>query len=206
MGGPGGPGVGGCGTAVGAGGGAAGAGAAVAVWARPARAIPPRPAPPGHGIRRQRRLARPPPRLAWPSPVTGPRVRDLAATIGDALDHAHQRGVLHRDVKPANILVEGDRLWLTDFGIAVLARATGRYTVGTVGTAQYMAPEQVQGDEVGPAADLYSLGCVIFECLTGESPYAGMDMATAMYAHIHEPIPSAGDPGLDELFARALAK
>src|SRR5207237_2513439 len=56
------------------------------------------------------------------------------------------------------------------------------------------------------AADLYSLGCVIFECLTGESPYAGMDMATAMYAHIHEPIPSAGDPGLDELFARALAK
>jgi serine/threonine-protein kinase len=134
------------------------------------------------------------------------RVQGLATTIGDALDHAHERGVLHRDVKPANILVEGERVWLADFGIAVLARSTGRYTVGTLGTAHYMSPEQVRGDEVSAASDLYSFGCVIFECLTGETPYAGADMASAMYAHVHEPIPSAGDAALDTFFERALAK
>jgi hypothetical protein len=69
-----------------------------------------------------------------------------------------------------------------------------------------MSPEQARGEDVGPGSDLYSLGCVIFECLTGEPPYADADMAAAMYAHVYEPVPSAGDPALDAFFARGLAK
>ena len=98
---------------------------------------------------------------------------ELLGQIAAALDAAHAAGVVHRDVKPHNILLEGERAYLTDFG---LAKALGESGVASgasvVGTAHYMSPEQWRGDRVGPAADVYSLGCVLYEAVTGVAPFA----------------------------------
>ncbi len=99
----------------------------------------------------------------------------IAAQVASALSAAHAHGVVHRDVKPANILVDrSGRVKVTDFGIARAARATTLTRPGMVlGSANYVAPEQAQGNTVGPAADLYSLGCVLFESIVGTTPYQG---------------------------------
>jgi streptogramin lyase len=97
----------------------------------------------------------------------------LLGQIAGALDAAHAAGIVHRDVKPHNILLEGERAYLTDFG---LAKALGESGVASgasvVGTAHYMSPEQWRADRVGPAADVYSLGCVLYEAVTGIAPFA----------------------------------
>jgi serine/threonine protein kinase len=129
--------------------------------------------------------------------------------IGSALDHAHARGVVHRDVKPSNLLLESDdphRAHLADFGIAATARSMGRYTTGALGTAAYMAPEQARPSEVGPPADLYSLGCVAYEMLTGGRPFPGDDYVALLYAHATHVVPPVGQPAVDAVLARALAK
>ncbi|MEV5824699.1 protein kinase [Spirillospora sp. NPDC052242] len=124
--------------------------------------------------------------------------RDAARTalaLLDALDAVHRSGVVHRDVKPANVLIEdGGRVRLIDFGIALVgdaARLTGTGLV--VGTAEYMAPERIRGADVGPPADLWSLGVVLFEALEGRSPFRrgeGPDVASAtLWAVMHEPPP-----------------
>ncbi len=145
----------------------------------------------------------------------------IAAQIAGALAHAHHAGLVHRDVKPANVLVcddevSGVRVKVTDFGIAK-ARAgigTDLTQTGTVlGTPKYLSPEQVQGrDDIDQRSDLYSLGVVLFEMLTGRVPFQGStDMAIAL-AHLHDTPPRAtslrpGLPlGLDALVARLLAK
>jgi Protein kinase domain len=131
--------------------------------------------------------------------------------IGPALDHAHARGVVHRDVKPANILLQhGDpgRAWLGDFGIAVSTRVAGTLSNATVGTAHYMAPEQLDPPRVGPAADQYSLACAAYEMLTGRPPL-GADTDDAMavlLAHRTDSAPPTGSAALDAVFATALAK
>ncbi|MEM9035658.1 MAG: ABC transporter substrate-binding protein [Actinomycetota bacterium] len=139
-------------------------------------------------------------------PMTVDDTADLLAPIGSALDAAHATGLIHRDVKPANIIIEDGRPFLTDFGIAASARELGRYTTGSIGTAEYMAPEQGRGDAVDHRADLYALGCVAFHALTGATPFARDDMVSTLMAHATEDVPTSGDEGFDAFFARALAK
>jgi serine/threonine protein kinase len=147
---------------------------------------------------------------------------EVCAGIADALDAAGRRGLAHRDVKPANILLEGwgeadgrlPRPYLTDFGLVrSSAQATVTRTGQFVGTLLYMSPEQIQSRAV-PASDQYSLACVLWECLTGTWPFSPTGSTlTLLTAHLNEPVPAiSGRPGgawapaLDQVFWRALAK
>lgn len=116
----------------------------------------------------------------------------IVAGVGRALGYAHQRGFVHRDVAPGNILfdVNGNPV-LTDFGIARAVSKTSRITNAgvSVGTSHYMSPEQARGGDVDGRSDLYSLGAVTFEALTGHAPYEGDDGFAIAYAHVFEPIP-----------------
>ena len=146
---------------------------------------------------------------------------DIIGQVAAALDVAHLRGLVHRDVKPGNVLLvppsdpsEPPHVYLTDFGLTKQVSATGGLTQAGqfVGTIDYVAPEQVQGKEVDPRTDVYALGCVLFECLTGQSPFRRDEEAAALWAHISEPPPRVTDhrpdlpPELDEIVARAMAK
>jgi serine/threonine protein kinase len=106
----------------------------------------------------------------------------LGAAVADALDHVHRAGVVHRDVKPSNVLLDpSGRPLLADFGVAHLTGADTLTASGcTVGTAAYLAPEQVRGEHVGPAADVYALGLLILEATTGERAYPGAGVAAAL--------------------------
>ncbi len=138
----------------------------------------------------------------------------LLSQVAAALDAAHERGVVHRDVKPANVLLDGDHAWLTDFGAGkdLAARDTRTAPGRWVGTADYVAPELLDGTEATPAADVYSLGCVLFEALTGRVPFPRDTELATLWAHRYEPPPSTTDerPGLpralDEVLRRMLAK
>jgi serine/threonine-protein kinase len=131
-----------------------------------------------------------------------------------ALDAAHAAGIVHRDVKPGNLLLDADdNVHVADFGVA---RATGLDSMtvaGTVlGTAGYLSPEQARGDPAGPASDRYALGVVAFELLTGERPFQRDTTAAEAAAHVNEPVPSIHErnpalpPALDRTFRHALAK
>lgn len=115
-------------------------------------------------------------------PVAAERVALLGAEVADALAYIHARGVIHRDVKPSNVFVGADgRTRLSDFGVARHADDAQLTQTGMViGTGAYMAPEQVRGDTVGPAADIYALGLVLLECLTATRAYAGPAAEAAM--------------------------
>ena len=130
------------------------------------------------------------------------------ATVADGLAHAHGCGVVHRDIKPSNILVDGDGTpHLADFGVARLVDATATTGAGfIVGTAAYLAPEQVRGERVGPPADVYALGLVLLECLTGRRAYPGT-FNEAAAAHLdHDPvIPSTVTPRLAHIVGAATA-
>jgi hypothetical protein len=146
------------------------------------------------------------------------RIARLVDQIADALDSAHAMGLVHRDVKPANILVEshrrGEHAYLTDFGLTkALGSTTGVTSAGmVVGTVDYMAPEQLAGGPLDARTDVYSLGCVLFQGLTGTVPYPLEPRAARMFAHLNaEPptvtglVPNA-PPQFDEVIRRALAK
>jgi eukaryotic-like serine/threonine-protein kinase len=116
-------------------------------------------------------------------PVDRSRVRSIGALVADALAYAHAQGIVHRDVKPANVLLGTDRkIKLADFGIARLIGDTVRHTQTghAIGTAAYLAPEQVRGDELTTAADVYSLGLVLLEALTGQRAYPGTPTEAAL--------------------------
>jgi hypothetical protein len=142
----------------------------------------------------------------------------LMGQVAAALDAAHARGLVHRDVKPSNVLVTGlegeEHAYLTDFGItrSTAADATRTQTDGLAGTLDYAAPEQLRGQTVGPAADVYALGCVLYELLTGQRPFERETAAAKVYAHLFEPPPrpSAAVPGLppslDVVVELAMAK
>ncbi len=112
-------------------------------------------------------------------PLPPQRAINLLVQVADALDAAHTAGIVHRDVKPHNILIEGDRAYLSDFGLAKAVDESGAASsASVVGTAQYMSPEQWRGDSIGPAADVYSLGCVLYEALTGIAPFQRAEAET----------------------------
>jgi len=148
------------------------------------------------------------------------RTVSILGQIASALDAAHAQGLVHRDVKPANMLVEAasdvpdfDRAYLSDFGIS--KRTTSREgltrTGQFVGTVDYVAPEQITGEPVDGRTDVYSLGCVLFECLSGHVPFPGESGVATIYSHLHDTPPSlegfgASETGLNRVVARALAK
>jgi tRNA A-37 threonylcarbamoyl transferase component Bud32 len=152
--------------------------------------------------------------------LDSPRTLSIVSQSAAALDTAHAEGLVHRDVKPANILLTrdrrtpADRVYLSDFGVtkrmhsgAGLTR-TGQF----VGTVDYVAPEQIQGKDVDGRADVYSLGCVLYRCLTGQVAFPRQTEVGTIYAHLEDapPVPSAMwpelGPGIDEVVSRALAK
>ncbi len=115
-------------------------------------------------------------RIDRDGPLPPAEAIELLGQVAAALDAAHAAGIVHRDVKPHNILLEGRRAYLTDFGLAkALGESGAASSASVVGTAHYMSPEQWRADRVGPAADVYSLGCVLYEAVTGIAPFARRD-------------------------------
>jgi serine/threonine protein kinase len=149
-------------------------------------------------------------RLARDGPLPERQAAAIAADLADALYHAHKRGVIHRDLKPGNILIDADgRARLADFGIArSLAESAERLTqTGSVmGTLRYMAPEQLTGGEIGPRTDLYGLGTVLHEALTGEPPYpASSPVGLVEAQRAGPPTVPAVDPALAAVIRTCLA-
>ena len=145
----------------------------------------------------------------------------MLAQVGGALDAAHARGLVHRDVKPANIMVDSggspdapEIAYVSDFGLIKDVSSGGRptQTGEFLGTIAYVAPEQIEGRPVDGRADVYSLGCVAFECLAGRVPFDRDNDAATLWAHMQEAPPSASllNPALsqevDAALARAMAK
>ena len=147
-------------------------------------------------------------------PLEPARAVAIIGQVAAALDAAHAEGLIHRDVKPQNIIVTpADFVYLVDFGIAEAKGDPRLTTAGTqIGTLNYMAPERISGEVTTPAVDVYSLACVLYESLTGDPPFAGDNLEQLVAAHIAlpPPRPSAANPrvpaALDDVVARGMAK
>ena len=153
--------------------------------------------------------------IAREGPLPSERAASICSQIAEALDEAHETGLVHRDVKPSNILVaKGDRAYLSDFGLIRRSKLeTGLTKTGQfMGTIDYCAPEQIRGEEVDGRADVYSLGCVLYECLAGAPPFSRESEIATLYAHLEEspppttPSPSGPSRELDRVIAVAMAK
>ena len=153
--------------------------------------------------------------LAQGRAISFEEIGEIVAQVAEAIDFAHAKGIVHRDVKPANIiLIEGNRAKITDFGIAKIASGGGNLTsTGQfLGTPNYMAPEQIKGSPVDGRTDIFSLGIVFYEALTRRKPFGGDSLTTISYRIVHEAFqplheinPRIPD-GFEEIAARALAK
>jgi serine/threonine protein kinase len=142
-----------------------------------------------------------------------PRVMKLMEQVCSALDFAHQRNVVHRDIKPANLMLTADdTVKITDFGTAKILQFGTAQTSHVMGTPSYMSPEQVKGKPVDGRSDIFSLGVILYELMTGEKPFPGQNITTVIYKIINEdPIPprsldSTIHPGLSAVITHALAK
>ncbi len=150
-----------------------------------------------------------------------PRTARIVAQVASALDAAHEAGLVHRDVKPSNVLLpargagRGEHAYLGDFGLTkrVLSESGVTGSSAFLGTIAYVAPEQIEGRAVDAKADQYSLACLVYECLTGHRPFERETDVATLYAHLRDPFPSVGeevDPSLrvdlDAALARAAAK
>jgi len=152
--------------------------------------------------------------VAREGPLPLRRALRILGQIASALDAAHARALVHRDVKPANILVgEDDRAYLSDFGVVKELAGNGMTRTGSfVGTIEYCAPEQIDGRDVGPRADVYALACVLYECLAGQAPFHRDSEVAVLNAHLHASPPkvtrAASDlpAALDQVIAKALSK
>jgi serine/threonine protein kinase len=150
--------------------------------------------------------------------IAGPIAMDdammILSSVASALDAAHAAGIVHRDVKPANVLIDpGPMVYLGDFGLARDPEGEALTAPGQVlGTIDYMAPELIDGEGVGPATDIYGLACLAVETLTGAVPFARDTDAAIMYAHIVDPPPSVSErrsdlpQSLDDVIAAGMAK
>jgi len=146
------------------------------------------------------------------------RAVDLIGQVGEALDEAHAVGLVHRDVKPGNVLiaedVDGEQAYVCDFGLARHVSSVSSLTGerGFVGTVDYVPPEQIEGGHIDGRADVYSLGCVLYECLAGERPFSRESELSVVFAHLNEPPPRLSEvrpelpEAFDAVFATALAK
>ncbi|UBV22696.1 transporter substrate-binding domain-containing protein [Mycolicibacterium fortuitum] len=137
----------------------------------------------------------------------------MVEQVAEALDGAHAAGLIHRDVKPSNILIaDNDFVYLIDFGLARTAGDAGMTTAGsTLGTLAYMAPERFDGGKVDLRSDVYALACVLYECLTGERPYPADSLEQQIAGHMVSPAPRASDKdprlaAFDEVIAKGMAK
>lgn len=141
-------------------------------------------------------------------------IASYISQIADALTYAHSLGVTHRDVKPANLLFHSDgRLLLSDFGIVRLSAMPALTTVGNfLGTAEYASPEQASADQVDARTDIYALGCILFELLTGHVPFTGSNPFAILSKHISDPVPSIKNsrpdlsPAIEFVVKKAMAK
>jgi len=159
-------------------------------------------------------------RLKTGGPLDATHALDILAPVADALDTAHRAGLVHRDVKPANILLTSplgherhEHVYLTDFGLTKRTSALTKLTAtgNFIGTMAYISPEQIRGEPSDARTDLYALGCVAYECLTGIPPFVRDDQAALMWAHLSDPPPavSAHNPdqfAADAIIAKALSK
>ncbi len=149
-------------------------------------------------------------------PLDPARAARTAAQIAAALEIAHETGLVHRDVKPSNVILTAEgHVYLTDFGLAKRAETAPGLTRAdqVLGTVDYVAPEQIEGSEPDARSDVYSLGCVLFEMLTGEAPFADQKGGMAkMWAQVNAEPPSVRErrpdvpPALEDVIARAMAK
>ncbi|HEX9156102.1 MAG TPA: serine/threonine-protein kinase, partial [Nitrospira sp.] len=135
------------------------------------------------------------------------------STVADALDYAHQQGVVHRDIKPANIMITKDRLVkVMDFGIAKVVSSSKTQTDVVMGTPTYMSPEQIAGKKVDGRSDIFSLGIVLFELLNGQPPFTADNLSALLFAIAHQPHPELHTvrqdlpPMFQEVLNRALQK
>src|SRR6476661_6406067 len=143
-------------------------------------------------------------------PIAPARAVAIVRQVASALDAAHEAGVIHRDVKPENILItRDDFVYLVDFGIANAATDERLTELGTaVGTYAYRAPERFTNAEVTYRADIYALTCVLHECLTGSQPFQGDSVSVVITAHLMQPIPKPSEerPGIPAAFDKVIAK
>src|SRR5438105_6671259 len=152
--------------------------------------------------------------LAQGRPLTFEQIGEIIAQVADALDFAHTKGIVHRDVKPANIiLLDGMRAKITDFGIAKITSGGNLTTTGQfLGTPNYMAPEQIRGAPVDGRTDIFSLGICLYECLTRRKPFGGDSLTAISYKIVHEPFPPLHEinpqipDGYEDVVALCLAK
>src|SRR4051812_23829751 len=147
------------------------------------------------------------------APLDQRRAIDLCSQVLVAAGFAHRRGVVHRDFKPHNVIVaDDDSVKVTDFGIARAGASEMTETGSIMGTAQYLSPEQAQGQRVDARSDLYSIGIILFELLTARVPFTGESAVSIALKHVSEPAPSVASfrpdvhPALDAIVARALVK
>lgn len=152
--------------------------------------------------------------LATSGPLHADDAVSIIAQVCDGLEAAHAAGLVHRDVKPANVLLsrEDSRAFITDFGIAKSRDgSTATNTGSLVGTLDYLAPEQIEGTTIDVRTDVYAAGCVLFEAVTGHVPYEREGAPARMWAKVHDPPPKASDlartpAALDDVIATAMAR
>jgi protein kinase-like protein len=151
--------------------------------------------------------------LKQDGPLAPGRAASIVSQVAAGLDAAHAAGLVHRDVKPANVLLSGEHVYLGDFGLSRLQAADERITESGawIGTVDYMSPEHLRGEACDARSDVYALGCVLYTALTGEPPFRRATVPQTMSAHLHQPPPrpteSAPVPAeFDRVIERALAK